>query len=543
MRFSPLAVIIVPSFAWAADIPLTSDVSAVTLYPQGATVTRQVPFTAPAGQNDLILTDLPRNTDLAGIRVAVDGAQMGSLTTRRDFVPPQDDKTDSAIQAAKAEVERREAGLREAEADIDLIRLEREAAEARVAFLTQIGQGKGVAQLDVTALRDLTQMIGVETLEAKRTALQAEQRAKAAERGLKDLKTALKQARQALAALVPEAKARAMLAIGITSDVATDGQVTVTYTISDAGWRPVYDLRLDRGAGQLAIERGAFVTQETGENWQDVALTLSTVRPSAQNSPSEIWPWLRRIVKEQTPLPIPLSQPLRMESAQADSSGFAGAARAKRTEAEAMFDGLSVTYSYPDPVTIAAGADHLRIDLGTLDMSADLVAQAVPLSDENAYLMANVTNDTGELILPSSEANFYLDGRFLGQRDMELIASGAEADLSFGPIEGLRLTRTVLGREEGDKGVISRSSEQTETVRIDVENLTGESWPLRLLDRIPYSEQTDLRIEWSATPEPSEINVDGKRGVLAWEFDLPAGDETSITLKQSLRWPDGMLLR
>lgn len=531
-----------PTTLLAEDIPLTSAVRSVTLYPQGATVTRAVPFSAPAGRHDLILTDLPRGTDLSAVRVSVEGATMGGLTARNDFVPPRDEADDAAIEAAEARVEAAEEALREGMAGVADIMAERDAAQARVAFLTQIGQGDGVAQMEVSALRDLAAMIGDETLAARRAAQDAERRAEAAERGLKDLREDLEKARQALAALVPEAEARAMLAVAISAEGATEGSVTVTYTISDAGWRPVYDFRLDRAAGRLTVERGAFVTQSTGENWQDVALALSTVRPTEQTVPSEIWPEQRWIVDEEEDEVQPLMRAPVAEMSAADQA-FAGAAAPKRIAVQAMYDGLSVTYDYPDPVSIASGADHVRLDLGPLEMEAELVAQAVPLSDANAYLMASVTNEAEDLILPTPEANFYLDGRFQGQRFIELIPAGGEADLSFGPIEGLRLTRTVLDRAEGDRGVISKSNEMTETVRIDVENLTGETWPMRVLDRVPYSEQEDLRIDWKAEPAATETDVDGQRGILAWEFDLAPGAEQTIVLEQSLKWPDGMLLR
>ena len=212
MRFLPLILVLFPGILWAEEIPLTSKVTDVTLYPQGATIVRQVPFSAPAGIHDLILLDLPRNTDIATVRVAVDGATLGSVTARRDFVPPQDDRTTAAIDAAEAEVERLEAALRGAQADIQRVRLETEAADARVAFLSMIGKGEGVAQMDVAALRALVGMIGAETLAAKQTAHDARLRADADERDLKDLMKELDKARQALKALVPEKTDR----VGIT---------------------------------------------------------------------------------------------------------------------------------------------------------------------------------------------------------------------------------------------------------------------------------------------------------------------------------------
>ena len=543
MRALPIVLAFFPTFALAEDIALTSDVSAVTLYPRGATITREIPFNAPAGQHELILTDLPRNTPLETVRVAVEGASMGSLTVRNDFVPPRDDDTNAAMQAAEAKVERLEQALRDGIAGVSRIRLEQDAAEARVAFLRQIGEGEGVAAMDVTALRDLVGMIGEETLAAKEVAHAAMIRADAAERDLKDLREDLEKARLSLLALVPEKEERAMLAVSVSLPAEAAGKLVVTYNTWEAAWQPVYDLKLDRASKTLDFERGALVAQYTGENWQNAALTLSTARPSEQSEPGQVWPLLRRI---EDPADIRRKQ---VERSEAD--GNFGALTEMAMEApmaiqdeaaSADFDGIAVTYSYPSLVSIASGADNVRLSLGKLSTSAKMVAQAVPISDQTAFLMAQITNDMGELILPGTSM-VYLDGRYIGRRGLPLIPAGGEIDLPFGPIDGLRLTRIVLDRNEGDRGVISRSNEITEAVEIKVENLTKEAWPIRLLDRVPYSEQEDLEITWRAQPRPTAEDVEGQRGILAWEFDLDAGDSSTIKLDHAMEWPDGQILR
>lgn len=523
---------------WADDVPLTSEVSAVTLYPQGATIHREVPFTVPEGQHDLILLDLPRQTDLKSVRVTVTGAQMGGVTTRRDFVPPQDAEQSQAIEAAEAEVERRETALRDARADIARTRLAVDAAEAQVAFLSQLEQGDGITSQDVATLRDLAQMIGTQTLAAREAAHDAKAEAKAAERDLKDLKEALKKARRKLAALVPEKTDRAMLAVSVTAGAQADGTLSVTYQTRRAGWEPVYDMTLTRDTGALKIERGAYVHQKTGENWRDVALTLSTVRPSGRTAPGDLPPLLRRIGD---PLPVMRKNAAGASAPQADNMVVAEAAPAPVT-AEAEFDGLAVTYSYAPPVSVASGADALRVALGTLETQAEIEARAVPLRDDTAFLMASFTNDMGELILPG-ETNLYLGGTFVGQINGELIAAGGEAELSFGPIDGLRLTRRTLDREEGDSGLISKSSDLSETAKIEVENLTDRAWPLRVLDRVPYSEQEKLEIDWQADPRPSEVDVDDRHGILAWDMKIEPGARRTITLEHQLQWPEGKVLR
>lgn len=532
----PFALLASPTFA--EDILLSSRVSAVTLYPQGATVERQVSYNAPAGQHRLIVADLPQGTPLAAVRVAVSGAQTGSVTTRNDYVPPRDETEGPALASARAEVERLEDALREARAGVEDIRLEAQAASARITFLEQLGQGDGMAALGIDQLKDLATMVGEETLAARRDLVDAGRRADAAERALKDQIEALERARTALAALVPEDKARAMVAVGIRSDVPATGTITITYTIDDAGWQPLYDLHLARETGELRIERGAFVEQMTGENWQDVALSLSTLRPSDQTEPNKLWPWIPRIEDPNVILPM-----ARGKAEEAMISSAPASADAPVPEvATARFDGLSVTYNYPSPVSITSGADRVRLMFDTQKTRAQVVAKAVPMLDQTAYLVARLTNDTGEPLLSTPEARFYVDDRYAGMRWLEPMANGEKAELSFGPIEGLRLTRRVITRNEGDRGIITKSNEMSESAEIIVENLTDEAWPVRLIDRVPVSEQEDLKITWKADPVPSENDVESERGILAWEFTLPAKERMMISLSTRLTWPEGKSL-
>ncbi len=538
MRVLCLCLLTFPLPLLAEDIVLSSDVTDVTVYPQGATVLRETTFDMPAGQHRLILNDLPRSTPLERIRVEVIGATMGNVTTRRDAVPPRDAPERPDIAAARAEVERLEEQLRIAGTAISAIGLEAEAAQARVRFLDRLGANEGMAQLDVAALRALSGMIGEETLAALQQAQEANLRAEAATRDLSDLKDALARAKEALAALQTETQSRASLTVDVSAETAGDGQIRVRYVTDAASWTPVYDLRLSRGDGALDLERGAFVAQATGEDWRDVAMTLSTVRPGGQVTPSELDPRGLRIFDEDK-LPRPLTIQRGAKMAVADAPMM----EARVIEAVPQFDGINVSYAYPAAVTVATGADRARLSLGTLSLRADLHAQAVPLYDDTAFLMASITNDAQELILPTAEASLYLDDRYIGQRALDLIPAGGTADLSFGPIDGLRLSRAVEGREEGDRGVISKSNEIDEVVRMEVQNLTGEAWPLRVLDRVPFSEQEDLEITWQADPRPTNERVDDKRGVIAWEFDLAAGDSQTIRLSHKVTWPDGMMLR
>ena len=105
------------------------------------------------------------------------------------------------------------------------------------------------------------------------------------------------------------------------------------------------------------------------------------------------------------------------------------------------------------------------------------------------------------------------------------------------------MSRVVKDRSEGDRGVISKSNEAETQVVLKIENLTGLAWPLEVLERVSVSEQEDLDVTWVATPGPSDERFEERRGVLAWRFDLDAGDTQEISITETLRWPEGMVLR
>ncbi|CUH65353.1 hypothetical protein TG4357_01816 [Thalassovita gelatinovora] len=534
----PLVAVLcfLPSLGLADVIRVDSRIVDVTVYPQGAKITRVADFSMPEGDHTLRVLDLPHTAMLDMVRAKVEGARMGSVSLRDSFVPPRGDSDSAAIKAARAEVERREEALRSRQDDAAGLRLAREAAETRIGFLRQLGEGKALEGAAPDTLRDVARMVGEETLAARRAVIAAEAEARGIDRDIAELKQDLEQALQALQAVQTGGGPTNLVEVSVSAGAAQTGKLVLSYYSAEASWEAVNDAYLTLGdTPGVDLQRGAMVWQQTGENWDDVALTLSTSAPSGRFQPGEVTPWLRRI-----------GEPYRAAAKMAADS-LAGAPMVEpmvmMEEARAVsLHGLIYNYGYPKPVTVASDADGVRIALGDVHFDAAIRAVAAPQWDETAYLVAEFVNGSGELLLPTGVTQLYLEGEFVGATATDKIAAGAEATLPFGAIEGVRVNRVVT-RNEGDAGILSQSNEETETVRIAVENLTGRGWPMRIVDRVPYSEQEDLTITWQARPTPSEKDVDGKTGVLAWEFDIAPGDSRRIELSHKMQWPKDMLLR
>ena len=532
-----LATSALPTFA--DTIAATSRITAVTVYPEGARLTREVTFTAPtAGRHELVITDLPAGSESGLIQLAPGvGVRLGAFNLRADRLPPREDPLTPAQTEAKAGVERLEAAEQTAILALDAVQARVDAAEAQARFLASFSGALPDAATPET-IRAMAAMIGIETLAARQTALAARAELWPIRKALEEAQEALQKAREAFDALPSADMDYTALAVDLTAE-AGDHSVTITQYVGGAGWRPFYDLNLTREGGDaLAFDRSVLVTQQTGEDWSKVALTLSSSAPSQQAAPSSLWPELRRIEPEGAK--DDLSR--QAVGAAMDAEAMPEIAAPASITAAAALEGDTVVYHYPEPVTVASGAEDLRLALDSLTFAPVVKALAVPRLDATAFVSASFVNSGSEPLLPG-EALLFREGVLVGTAWVDVIAPGRETEIGFGALETLRLKREMPRRAAGETGVFTTSNEQSESVVITVENTGDEAWPLRLMDQVPYSEQSELEIEVTASPAPDETDVDGLRGILAWEFDLAAGGKQTITLEHSLSWPEGMELR
>ena len=550
--FLTTSLIALSAPALADTITGEAKVDTVTIYPGLATVSRLVTLDLPAGSHEIIVPGLPQSLATEGLRLsAPQGVQIVAVNLAYDRLPVTPDQTSPAIQAAKDEVERLESVLRDRDAELAQIRLRVQAAEEQIAFLQSLSQASAGETLTASSIADiqaLAQMVGSEVLAVREAAFAAEQEAQAATRAREDDVEALDDARKALAALMAPEDEGSVLTFTVNAAEAGEVVIDVSTLEGFANWSPVYDMRLTTGDdASVDIDRAVVVSQETGQDWLDVKLVLSTARPGEQIAPSGVWAPVRRIISEEElerergeVLMMMDNGPMMSRSVVGEMAEEVMAAPA--IVAQADFSGATVTYTYPGRVDIRNGVDDLRLPLDTLALEADVWAEAAPSRDSIAYRMAEFTNTTDEILLPG-QALVFADGTMIGFSNLPLLAAGADTEMGFGPLDGLRLTRATPSKSEGDAGVFSSANQLPEQAEITVENLTGQDWRVLLRDAIPYSEQDDLEVEFDASPAVTRRDPDGQRGILEWDLDLAAGATQEVSLEYTLTWPDGYILR
>jgi hypothetical protein len=87
-------------------------------------------------------------------------------------------------------------------------------------------------------------------------------------------------------------------------------ELWLSYMTTGARWIPKYDIQLIPGKNQVEVSFSGQVSQETGEDWNDVALILSTAVPSAATQVPRLSAWKLGAVERFIPTPPPVSERL-----------------------------------------------------------------------------------------------------------------------------------------------------------------------------------------------------------------------------------------
>src|SRR5579883_393017 len=277
---SSLLVFLFLAPAQAAEIEAHSAIDAVTVFPDAAVVTRIAQVDLPEGDSVLAFKDLPLTLDPASLRVAGAGdAKIAIGAVDSDVEPAAAKPPDSALEAKLASLKAEREALR---SKIDTLQAKRAMilnyAKASPEKLTLDSKPLDVSQWGAAwdAVANGLFKLGddLRPAEAQAHALDEEIKALEAQRQRPSPATAPRRA--------------ANVALNAASQ--THATITLSYRIAGANWVPAYDAALDTSAKSVALARRALLSQRTGEDWSNVALTLSTARVARSADAPDVRP-------------------------------------------------------------------------------------------------------------------------------------------------------------------------------------------------------------------------------------------------------------
>jgi uncharacterized protein (TIGR02231 family) len=537
------------SGALADEFILQSTVNAATVYARGATITRAVSYDIPAGRHRLVIADIPYEFQTQTLQFrGGDGLVIHASQIISQRAPAENRQLERR-EALEAEIGALEAQMRNKQEESATAGLVINAANARIKLLDSIGsqQAQGAAAaletatLSTATISALVALVGDETLNALQEAQTARVEIANINRSMQEIQADLDKARAALARLVQPADWSYGLALQVEAEAASSGVLQISYVVDEASWYPVYRFMLDTETETMRVERRVTISQGTNETWENAAITVSTATPYQGGSFALPTANIARYEAPQPPLDT-------RRLSLSDSGGMAMAAPniemmeepARMSQATVSFQGITASYALPAGTVVSGNREETTVALGQNSFDVALSARTSMGSD--AYVVAAWENTAGEPFLPGL-ATYFRDGAFVSDGRVDMVAAGATTMLGFGKINGLQVKRSTLRREDGSSGVLTTSNDRVVDYELSVENVSNRAWDVVLYDRVPVSEQEELVVDWSARPRPTQTDVEGRRGVLAWEFALASGARKAIKLSYELQWPEGNDLR
>lgn len=531
--------------AFADTFKFSSAVDAVTVFPRGAEVERVATGDMRQGTHTVLIENLPADISADSVRVegVSDGEiSIGSVDVRQVYLSRNETseerrKLELQVEALNDEHLR----LNQVIADTDLQRSMLQNLIAN-AGKPNIGEaGNTLSALDVADLLDGA----ASRLDAyaKRTI-----DARASQR---DIQRQIQDLHGQIAQLAPNEELRSVVAINLDAKDAGQTSFKIKYTIRDAGWQAIYDAELSLGEGTdptLDIVRRANVRQSTSESWDNVALTLSTARPSLRTAAPDILPFE---INQTKPMPRSASKVQALEQsvrsgyadAQAEPDELAAPAPiGNMVQQAAIMDtgGYQATYAIAGKVTVTNTGETKSVVIGEDSFDVNVSAYAVPRLDAAAYLIAGFTLKGEATYLPGPVL-LSRDGAYIGRGMMPMLAPNDTHDLSFGQDDFVTVEFVETDKKEGETGLIAASLTSERKAVTTIKNLHNFPMDVTIVDRLPVANHEDIKIAMlSGTTKPSEEDVDGKRGILHWDLTMEAGSSAKVDFGYRITWPKAM---
>jgi uncharacterized protein (TIGR02231 family) len=530
--------IFLPTIA-LADIELPSRIDRVTVFPDAAIVTRVAPLAIQGGASTVVLRGLPAAIDPASIRVEGEGASVFTIAGIDVRTTPGD-----ARPVIDAELEDKLRGLRE----------QREGTQGRIAAI----EGKKAvieryAQASPEKLSNEAKPLEVAQWATAWNAIgdglaQANDELRTLRARVNDLDAqiaALERARPQPTR--PGAPKRDVL-VALEANAPVAGELRISYRVAGAGWTALYDARLETGAREtkpsLEIVRRAQVAQRTGEDWEDVQLSVSTVRvnrgtaapdlPPLQVSFPEAALAAQDAMRRAAPAP---HQGVASEARRLFGEEFADSQPAKEQQAVLQSAAFQATFHVPGRVRVPQDGASKNFVLSQRAVAPTLSIRAAPVVDETAYLQTSFVNEDEAALLPG-EVALHRDGAYVGRARLKLVAPGDTVELGFGADDKVKITRVPLHRRESEPSWIGQTKSDVSEFKTTVKNLHGGPMRITVIDRVPFSENAALTVEVlrDITP-PTERQSENKRGVMAWSSDYGPGEQKEIRFGYRIQWP------
>lgn len=505
--------------ALAQDV--ASKITAAHVFLQGAQITRTAKTTLPEGTSTLVFTGLAQGLDPRSIQLSGKGNFIIlGIGHRTNYLSESPKKKELDVLTGR---------MKKLDKDLALEKAMQEvwANEEQLLLKNSAvgGQQNGVTVAQLTGVNDYIR----ERLRTVKVNWLGQQEKIA---GLQEDKDKLQKQINALQGVA--SRPTGEVVVDIQATAAMPASFTLSYFVPQAGWVPAYDLRT-RGAGhpmQLAMK--AQVTNNSGEDWEQVAMSFSSGNPTQGGVMPTLVPW--------TLLPFqPVYRPMgsgAAPSAAAKTESLAydqDAAKAGPPPVTVAQQAITVEYAIRMPFSVPSDGNPHTVVIQEHEMPASYMYFATPKLDKDAFLYARVTG-WEDLRLLNGEAHVFLEGTYVGKSYLQLDLPKDTLEIGLGRDKGVVVERVKRAATD-QKALLGNSRTVAIGWDIRVRNTKDRAIQLELRDQYPLSGQSEIEVKLT---ESGGASVDPAKGSLTWQMAIPPGKTEQVGFAYTVKYPKGL---
>lgn len=339
--------------------------------------------------------------------------------------------------------------------------------------------------------------------------------------------------------------AKNMTQVSVRTASRSPSTLKLHYQVHGAGWEPTYQARLNTNSDQLNITASAIIAQQTGENWVNVPVTLSTANPNQSvtgQMPNVLY---LSLDEEEKNVPRVASRPAHSPFAKVSKSNHRsvsqptnGASLPNFTVSSQNKNGI-IEYRLPQRVTIPSDGRRVRTVIGEQSGSSKLWVRSTPSIETAAYWYASAPFLTSEWV--DGSLQLYRDDNYVGQSryNYQMLK---EQGIGFGRDPSMMVKELTNEDKQGEKGVLNRTNTLTMNQAYEFTNQHNRNVRLQVLGSEPVSRNDRLKVTATHTPPVTERDWNDNQGIVAWVFDLSSKQSQVIRSTSQISYPTDKIL-
>lgn len=531
---------------------IKSTITEVTVYAQGAQVYRKASYTVKPGVTEVIIEGICPTIDPNSLQVKATGNVILLDSKYSLFYPkPEEVNLEGIPLKVRKDIDLLEDSIRMLVFDIQDIQDEIDVLNAAKNILANNGaiRGQGKVNDSINLLKQAIDYYSVKMNEINKK-LQVLNRKKYEKHDKKkgmDERLAKLKNYQNNANLNPKDQGPIhRITITLSAKEAVTGKFSISYLVSNAGWTPLYDLRSDVSTGKINLNYKAQVYQNTGMDWDDVRLNISTNNPYQNKTKPSLHPWYvdynlyqQDIYnKNRNNVGTAYSAPSVMQSKK-DDLGYSDYEKSAE-EVNAITSNqftqviqhmISAEFRIDLPYTIKSNNEQYMVLVKNADLDANFKYYTVPKLDNSVYLIAQLSK-LDELQLVPAKANIFFDGSYIGETYIDPSSMEDTLTLSLGRDPNIIVKRTLLKKDCKER-IVNNQIEKTFAYSIEVKNFKSTTIDLIVQDQIPITQNTNITIE---PIDIDKANLDKQKGILEWTFNLKTKESKKINFSYKVQY-------